>query len=414
MNIKRLECDISVDFNFLIRKVKRVRNVKQFDDEEIAALGEIIKNDSEGAIAVRNKLVEMFFYEAERICIKYSHDKELVDIAYEVLMYVAVQYWKKERTVKFSTYLEYKIREKLFEERCKERNISKQICKDIRRLLEAEAKQEQETGQVPTDKVLSEILQMSEEHIRKLRVYLNQTKETVHDTNESNIIDQLEDKKSADDFLTVENEALLGDLEEVLSQFDEIDRNIFREGLEFKTKTGFKWTELKEKLGLNLTSDAIRNRFYKVRNEVKSHYMPERGKVRTKTQMKENIVTDIKVATFADYVECVLVEAAKVQPGTDEDRRKWIQDKKETVNSYIGGRKEYHKAKHLEQYANFKNRKYILLVFAFVLELSIDDVELLLKNAGLSFSPYVEGDYEVIDYIVDGKYDIEILRKYKK
>lgn len=391
-----------------------VRKVKQFDDEEIAALGKIIKSDSEGVIEARNKLVEMFFYEAERICIKYSHDKELVDIAYEVLMYAAVQYWKKERTVKFSTYLVYKIREKLFEERCKELNISKHTYKEIRKLLEAEAKYEQETGQAPTAKVLSEILQMSEERIRKLRTYLSQTKETEYDVGESNGINQIEDKKISDDFLNVENETLFGDLEEVLSQFNEIDRNIFRVGLELKTKTGFKWTELKAKLGLDLTTDAIRNRFYKVRNEVKSHYMPERGKVRTTTQMKENIVTDIKGATFADYVECVLVEVSKVQPGTDDDRRKWIQDKKETVNSYIGGRKEFHKAKHLEQYANFKNRKYILLVLAFVLELSIDDVELLLKNAGLSFSPYVEGDYEVIDYIVDGKYDIEILRKYKK
>lgn len=391
-----------------------VRKVKQFGDEEIAALGKIIKSDSEGVIEARNKLVEMFFYEAERICIKYSHDKELVDIAYEVLMYAAVQYWKKERTMKFSTYLVYKIREKLFEERCKELNISKHTYKEIRKLLEAEAKYEQETGQAPTDKVLNEILQMSEERIRKLRTYLSQTKETEYDVGESNGINQIEDKKISDDFLNVENETLFGDLEEVLSQFNEIDRNIFRVGSELKTKTGFKWTELKEKLGLDLTTDAIRNRFYKVRNEVKSHYIPERGKVRMTTQMKENIITDIKGTTFADYVECVLVEVSKVQPGTDDDRRKWIQDKKETVNSYIGGRKEFHKAKHLEQYANFKNRKYILLVLAFVLELSIDDVELLLKNAGLSFSPYIEGDYEVIDYIVDGKYDIEVLRKYKR
>lgn len=391
-----------------------MRKVKQFDDEKIAALGKIIKSGSEGALEARNKLIEMFFCEAERICHKYSRDKELVDIAYEALVDAAGQYWKQERNEKFSTYLEYKIREKLFEERCKEHNIPKHIYKDIRRLLKAEAKYEQEMGQTPTDIVLSEIVQMSEEHIRKLRVYLNQTKETGYDVDESNIINQIEDKKSADDFLAVENGALLGDLEEVLSQFNEIDRNIFRVGLELKRKTGFRWTELKAKLGLDLTTDAIRNRFYKVRNEVKSHYMSESGKVRTTTQMKENIVTDIKVATFADYVECVLVEASKVQPGTDDDRKKWIQDKKEKVNSHIGGRKEYHKAKHLEQYANFKNRKYILLVFAFVLELSIDDVELLLKNAGLSFSPYVEGDYEVIDYIVDGKYDIEILRKYKK
>lgn len=405
---------IRVDSYFLIRKVEWVRNVKQFDDEEIAALGKIIKSDSEGAKEARNKLVEMFVSEAERICIKYSHDDECVDIAYEVLMYAAVQYWKQERNVKFSTYLVYKIREKLFEERCKELNISKHTYKDIKKLLKAEAKYEQETGQAPTDKVLSEILKMSEEYIRKLRVYLNQTKETGDDVDENDSINQIEDKKSTDGYLNVENEELFFELQEVLSQFDEIDRDIFLLGSELKMKSAFKWTELKTKLGLDLTTDAIRNRYFKVRNELKRYYKSSGVEAKTTTQMKDNIVTDVKGATFADYVECVLVEASKAQPGTDDDRRKWIQNKKEIVNSYIGGRKEYHKAKHLEQYANYKNRKYILLVFAFVLELSIDDVELLLKNAGLSFSPYVEGDYEVIDYIVDGKYDIEILRKYKR
>lgn len=398
----------------MIRKVEWVRIVKQFDNEEIAALGKIIKSNSEGAKEARNKLVEMFLHEAERICIKYSHDKELVDIAYEVLMYAAVQYWKQERNVKFSTYLVYKIREKLFEERCKELNISKHTYKDIRKLLKAEAEYEQEMGQAPTDKVLSEILQMSEDYIRKLRVYLNQTKEVRYDVDDNDGINQIEDQKSSDVFFDVENEALSFELKEVLSQFDEIDRDIFLLGSELKTETAFKWTELKIKLGLDLTTDAIRNRYFKVRNELKNYYKFSGDEARTTTKMKETIITDIKGATFADYVESVLAEASKVQPGTDDDRKKWIQNKKETVNSYIGGRKEYHKAKHLEQYANFKNRKYILLVFAFVLQLSIDDVELLLKNAGLSFSPYIEGDFEVIDYIVDGKYDIEILRKYKK
>ena len=329
-------------------------------------------------------------------------------------MLLPEQYWKKERDIIFSTYLVYKIREKLFEEKCKEFNVSKYTYKEIRKVLKAETKYEQETGQVPTDKELCEILEMSEAHIRKLRVYLDQTRQKEYDEDENNGINQIEDKNSSNAFLDIENKAFFFELDEILSQFDEMDRNIFRMALELKTEAGIKWTELKAQLRLDLTPDAIRNRYFKVRNELKSYYKTSGGQVRRTTQMKENIVSDIKASTFADYVECVLVEASKKQPGTDNDRKKWIQDRKEIVNSYIGGRKEYHKAKHLEKYANFRNRKYILLVFAFVLELSIDDVELLLKNAGLSFSPYVEGDYEVIDYIVDGKFDIEILRKYKK
>ena len=72
-----------------------------------------------------------------------------------------------------------------------------------------------------------------------------------------------------------------------------LEETIFLFFFELKTKTGYKWTELKAKLGLNLTTDAIRNRFYKVRNEVQSYYMLERDEVRTTTQMKENIVTDV-------------------------------------------------------------------------------------------------------------------------
>jgi len=399
----------------IVKKIsKQVINMKNVDDKKIAALGRIIKSNPENSKEERDKLVEMFMHHAEQICLKYSNDKELVDIAYLVLVEVAVQYWMKKRNMKFSTYLTYKIREKLFEERCKELNISKHTYKMIQKILKAETEFEQKNRRMPTDKELSDILQMSERKIGTLRVYLNQTKVIRYESEENGSTTQIVDQKSSENFLDIENEEFSCELQEVLSKFEKIDRDIFLLGLKLKNDTAFKWTEIKRRLGLDLTTDAIRNRYYKVRNELRSYYSSLEHEEKTLTQMKEKNVTNIKCETFADYVEYVMDEASKNQPGTEDDRRRWKQRKKEILNSYIGGRKEYHKAKHLKNYVNFKNRKFILLVFSFVLELSINDVELLLTNAGLSFSPYVEGDIEIKDCIVAGKYDIEVLRRYKR